>query len=443
MGTMRNQYLLAGIMIGLLLIIAVSAQTDTSGAGTGTTQLQDQSKEEGWWYLQGEPVITTDEEIDLPPCYTDKIITVTNGEGHDSVKWSAECFKDRSGTHTSDVKWTQPPDYMEPGSNISFSMTFTSPFYDIPIGGGIYANGVMFLEGRSTNPQGKITATYKVPNGSQDEELEINTSFILISGLHGYIGYKYKYLGPDTITAPATPETIPKTSEYYPTEPDTRLSYTFDPRSLESRTGFNLTNVEGEVYVHRNGEQIPAGNGFQLRVGDKIVSFNEFSSATLNGEGFRATIKPNSEIYIKNGNLKRIKLELLKPPVKHGTVPSGNAEAGVLMIIVAAIVDKSESNREEGKELEMEMQYGTAAVKHTVFVCEQTSDASILKVLNGTVKFTSKVTGEEILANDGQMVTATATGLSPLQSFDVEAEKANFGKHIFLRLRTPNQKKAK
>ncbi|MDD2754931.1 MAG: hypothetical protein PHS80_05305, partial [Methanothrix sp.] len=63
------------------------------------------------WYLQGDPVITKDEEIDLPPCYIDKTITVTNGEGHDSVKWSADCFKERSGTHSSDVTWTQPPDY--------------------------------------------------------------------------------------------------------------------------------------------------------------------------------------------------------------------------------------------------------------------------------------------------------------------------------------------
>ncbi len=43
--TMRNRYLLAGIMIGLLLIIAVSAQTDTSSAGTGAPQLQDQTKD--------------------------------------------------------------------------------------------------------------------------------------------------------------------------------------------------------------------------------------------------------------------------------------------------------------------------------------------------------------------------------------------------------------
>ncbi len=137
---------------------------------------------------------------------------MTNGKGHDSVKWSAECFKERSGTHTSDVTWTQPPDYMEPGSNISFSMTFTSPFYDIPIGGGIYANGVMFLEGRSTNPDGKSMATYTVPDGSPGDELEVYTSFIVISGLHGYVTCKYKYQGAGAVENPTdkdSPESHP------------------------------------------------------------------------------------------------------------------------------------------------------------------------------------------------------------------------------------------
>ena len=78
----------------------------------------------------------------------------------------------------------------------------------------------------------------------------------------------------------------------------------------------------------------------------------------------------------------------------------------------------------------MRMKFGIAEAKHTIYVCEQTSDASNLKVLNGTVKFTSNVTGEEILVNAGKMATATATGLSPLESFDVEAEKAKWEPYI-------------
>jgi hypothetical protein len=154
------------------------------------------------WFLQGDPVITKDEEIDLPPCYTDRTVAVTNGEGHGSVKWSAECFKEGSGTYSSDVTWTKPPAYMKPGSNISFSMTFTSPD-GIPTGGAIKANVGTIVEGDSRNPQGNSTATYTVPNGSPGNELELYTSFVMISGLHGYVTSKYKYQVAGTTTEPA------------------------------------------------------------------------------------------------------------------------------------------------------------------------------------------------------------------------------------------------
>jgi len=64
---MRIQHLLEGIIIVWLLII--SAPGESEEPGMAASQLQDQSGEEGW-YLQGEPVITEGEEIDLPPCIT-------------------------------------------------------------------------------------------------------------------------------------------------------------------------------------------------------------------------------------------------------------------------------------------------------------------------------------------------------------------------------------
>jgi hypothetical protein len=131
------------------------------------------SDEEGW-YLQGDPVITKDEEIDLPPCYTGRTVTVTNGKGHGSQTYSAECFKEGSGTYSSDVTWTKPPAYMKPGSSISFSMKFTSPDEN-PTGGAIKANGGTIVEGSSRNPNGESTATFTVPNGSPGNELEIYT----------------------------------------------------------------------------------------------------------------------------------------------------------------------------------------------------------------------------------------------------------------------------
>lgn len=176
----------------------------SQGGKTGNeAQVSPVSSDGDGWYLQGEPVITKDEEIDLPPCYTDRTVTVSNGKGHGSQQYSAECFKEGSGTYSSDVTWTVPPAYMKPGSTISFSMTFSSP-EGKPTGGHIQAGGRTIVEGDSRNPQGKSTANYMVPEGLPGDELEIYTSFIMISGLHGYVTCNYKYLEAGITAAPAT-----------------------------------------------------------------------------------------------------------------------------------------------------------------------------------------------------------------------------------------------
>ncbi|MFZ3149668.1 MAG: S-layer protein domain-containing protein [Methanothrix sp.] len=392
------------------------------------------------WYLQGDPAITKDKEIDLPPCYTGRTVTVTNGEGHGSQTYSAECFKEGYGTYSSSVTWTKPPAYMKPGSNISFSMTFTSPDGK-PTGGAIKANGGTIVEGDSRNPQGNSTATYTVPKGSPGNELELYTSFVMISGLHGYVTYKYKYqvAGTSTVsvTQPAAPERETST-DIEGEATGTRSSKTFDPRSLKPRTGFYINNFYGDVYVIRDGMKIPATKGFQLREGDAVKTLYGFAKIVLPKTLFdgpcdlKADVGPDRIFYIYSLDKNDIK----KIEEREGNFAFLVAE-NFMQLEAKDKSEEMERKYDEAREKKMEavnryitMKYGTAEILHTLFVCEQTSDASILKVLNGTVKFTSNVTGEEILLNDGQMVTATATGLSPLESFDVGAEKAKWKTYL-------------
>ncbi|MDD4651863.1 MAG: hypothetical protein PHQ34_06495, partial [Methanothrix sp.] len=149
---------------------------------------------EDGWYLQGDPVISKDKEIDLPPCYTERTVTVGDGEGHGSVNRSEECFMEGSGTYESKVTWTVPPKFLKPGKIINLAMTCTSPLADIPTSGLIGYDNHTILEGRSTNPEGKSTGSFIVPDASYGDEMAIYAKFVAISGLHGDVVYNYRYL---------------------------------------------------------------------------------------------------------------------------------------------------------------------------------------------------------------------------------------------------------
>lgn len=69
------------------------------------------------------------------------------------------------------------------------------------------------------------------------------------------------------------------------------------------------------------------------------------------------------------------------------------------------------------------MSQAVAGIKGTTFVCEETGSSSILKVIDGTVTFTSKTNGEETLVHAGEMVTATAEGLQEPVEFDIASEE--------------------
>jgi S-layer protein (TIGR01567 family) len=243
----------------------------------------------------------------------------------------------------------------------------------------------------------------------------------MVSGLHGFADYKYKYLG-------SVENVIDKSSnirksdniEIDENDADPRSAKTFDPKSLNPLTEIYLSNFDGNVHIVRNGERIPAKKGFQLRVGDIIETSDGFAWINRDKDGFRGLLKPNSELSIDEADLKLLH-EL------------GVMHIGFYKELTTSISPGGAEGIEretEEREKRLEMKYANARVKHTIYIGEQTRDSSTIKVLNGTVEFTSTVTGEKILVNAGEMATATARGLSPLDSFDVEAEKARWDSYL-------------
>ena len=403
----------------MLLITAVSAQTDTSDAGTDPAQLQDQSKEEGW-YLQGEPVITKDKEIDLPPCYTGRTVTVSNGEGHGSQTYSAECFKEGYGTYSSDVIWTPPPAYMKPGSIINFSMTFNSP-EENPTSGLIGAAGETIVEGDSRNPGGRSSATYIVPDGLPDDELTLYANFVVISGLHGDVVYNYKYQDAGKTAATATQSGQPQRSEetYCCAGSCSHKKWLSESGSSQGSgerlrimadSGVRFSGLTGQVSIRpESDEDAWRGAGLKsiINLYDHVRTAEDSWAILSFLDMTTYRLKPESEVIIDTPQERDSKWKLICGKIRVNF-----------------------QNMLKGGTMEVQMSQAVAGIKGTTIVCEESGSSSALKVLDGTATFRSKSSGEELLVNAGEMATATSSGLSGSQSFDVQAENESWLEHM-------------
>ena len=72
--------------------------------------------------------------------------------------------------------------------------------------------------------------------------------------------------------------------------------------------------------------------------------------------------------------------------------------------------------------MEVEMSQAIAGARGTTFICEEIDDVSTLKVIEGTVEFTNKISGEAILVSDEQMISADENGSTEPIVLDVDEE---------------------
>ena len=72
--------------------------------------------------------------------------------------------------------------------------------------------------------------------------------------------------------------------------------------------------------------------------------------------------------------------------------------------------------------MDVEMSEAVAGIKGTTFVAEDTGSKSVLKVIEGHVKFTSKKDGRSEMIGPGEMITASERGLGAKRTFDVKEE---------------------
>lgn len=79
--------------------------------------------------------------------------------------------------------------------------------------------------------------------------------------------------------------------------------------------------------------------------------------------------------------------------------------------------------------MDIEMSQAASGIKGTTFVLEEDGETSTLKVIEGTVEFASKATGESVDVEAGEAVSATADGLGKIEKFNVKAETAEWAEY--------------
>jgi hypothetical protein len=172
----------------------------------------------------------------------------------------------------------------------------------------------------------------------------------------------------------------------------------------DSKARFN--SVTGEVGYSPDPETVewmPCTPETVLRVGDH-VSTGQDSSCILQFEDMTTFVmKPETEVIIKKPVSQQSKIGL-----------------------VAGHLWQNTKKMMTNGTMEVEMGQAVAGIKGTTLVSEVTNGVSILKVLEGTVEFTSLTTGAKSMVSGGETQSATSAGLSPKQNFDAAAEAASW-----------------
>ncbi|MDD2592071.1 MAG: FecR domain-containing protein [Erysipelotrichaceae bacterium] len=90
---------------------------------------------------------------------------------------------------------------------------------------------------------------------------------------------------------------------------------------------------------------------------------------------------------------------------------------------LAGVIWGNFKNMMKDGSLNIEMGQAVAGIKATTFVCEVYEEVSTLKVIEGSIAYTSLHTNDQVLVNAGEMVDAHKNGLDEVMTFDIEEEK--------------------
>ena len=185
-----------------------------------------------------------------------------------------------------------------------------------------------------------------------------------------------------------------------------------DSGECSGDSGARFIDFSGEVTVYPEEDEDdtrPAELDDVLEICDHITTEDD-SSAIINFADMTTFhMKESSHIYFGSPPVRRSHFELI---------------AGDILTNVRKMV-------KDGS-MDVTMFQAVAGCKGTVFICSEDGTTSSVKVLDGTVEFTSTATGDVELLTAGESISATSSGLSEKTSFDVDEELKNWPNYEFI-----------
>ena len=153
----------------------------------------------------------------------------------------------------------------------------------------------------------------------------------------------------------------------------------------------------------------PAEMGDVLQICDHVKTYEDSEAEISFADMATYYMKENSEIILNT------------PPVTNSK----------MQLVIGQILTNVRKMAKDGS-MDVYMTQAVAGCKGTVFVCEDDGTTSSVKVLDGTIAFTSLASSDEaVLVTAGEMVFATAAGLSDKTAFDVDEELAGWDDYTF------------
>lgn len=173
---------------------------------------------------------------------------------------------------------------------------------------------------------------------------------------------------------------------------------------VDSGARFSSISKVIDIFPDSNPDNLRSGNPHSvLCVNDHVLTGEESSAIITFADSSVIIMKAESEIVIGAPPREKGRLEILK---------------GRLLMNIKKVI--------AGEPIEVKTNLVTMGIKGTTFALDVTETATTLKVIEGTVEFTSDITGEKELVSGAEAISATSAGLKEKTTFDIEAEKDNW-----------------